>query len=83
MSIQLQLVGRYGCHLCEAMLDHLTVLRDEFDFEVKEIDVTGNDELERQYGLKVPVLICQEQEICHYTLDVKRFRELMNHLNNT
>lgn len=82
MSIQFQLIGRYGCHLCEDMKDHLAILKDELDFEVTEIDINGNAELERLYGLKVPVLMSQEQEICHYTLDVERFRGLVNQLNN-
>ena len=81
MSIQFQLIGRYGCHLCEDMMDHLAILKDELDFEVTEIDINGNAELEQLYGLKVPVLMCQEQEICHYTLDVERFRGLVNQLN--
>ncbi len=82
MSIQLQVYSRYGCHLCEEMLEHLRLLMGEYDFEVTEIDIAGNSDLEKQYGLKVPVLICQEQEICHYSLDVKHFRDIMNRLVN-
>jgi len=82
MSIQLQVYSRYGCHLCEDMLEHLSLLKGEFNFEVTEIDIVGNDELEKQYGLKVPVLVCQEREICHYHLDVKQFRDFMNQVVN-
>jgi len=82
MSIQCQVYSRYGCHLCEEMLEHLRLLKDEYDFEVIEIDINGNSDLEKRYGLKVPVLICQEQEICHYSLDVKKFRAIMNRLVN-
>ena len=37
----------------------------------KSIDIDGNPELESLYGLKVPVLMAEEREICHYTLDFK------------
>ncbi len=82
MSIQLQVYSRYGCHLCEEMLEHLRLFKEEYNFEVSEIDIAGNSDLEKRYGLKVPVLIYQEEEICHYSLDVKNFRAIMNRLVN-
>ncbi len=77
MSVQFQVYSRYGCHLCDEMLEHLNVFANEYDFELTVIDITGKDDLERQYGNKVPVLVCQQQEVCHYHLDVNRFREIM------
>jgi thiol-disulfide isomerase/thioredoxin len=76
MSVQFQVYIRYGCHLCDEMLEHLNILAREYDFDVTAIDITGKDDLERLYGNKVPVLMCQQQEVCHYSLDVQRFREL-------
>ena len=77
MSVQFQVYIRYGCHLCDEMLEHLKILGSEYHFNVSVIDITGKDDLERLYGNKVPVLVCQQQEVCHYHLDVPRFRELM------
>lgn len=48
-------------------------LQAEFDLEL--ITINNSPELERQYGTKVPVLLEQSEEICHYFLDEKRLRE--------
>ncbi len=80
MSVQFQVYIRYGCHLCDEMLEHLEILANEYEIDVSTIEITGKDDLERQYGNKVPVLVCQQQEVCHFYLDVKRFRELMGKL---
>jgi len=77
MSHQFQVYMRYGCHLCDEMLEHLHILAKEYDFDVTATDITGKDDLERRYGTKVPVLMYQQQEVCHYHLDVNRFRKLM------
>jgi len=52
-------------------------LRDRFEME--RIIINDVPELESQYGTKVPVLLEQSAEICHYFLDEKRLRE---HLSN-
>ena len=42
--------GRTGCHLCEDALTVLQSMKIELDFEIKEILIDGNEELERMYG---------------------------------
>lgn len=61
--------SREGCHLCEAMIDEIQTLRLPGGFEVAIVDVDGNDELKQRFGLLVPVLTCEGDEICHYFLD--------------
>ena len=82
MTVRFEVYIRYGCHLCEEMIEHLNLLKNEYDFDISAIDITGKDDLEQQYGLRVPVLVWQQQEICHYALDVKKFRVLMNQVTN-
>ncbi len=66
---------RQGCHLCDEMADLLEhhPLRDHF--EVEPVVINNRAQLESQYGTKVPVLLEQSEEICHYFLDEKRLRE--------
>jgi glutaredoxin len=45
-----------GCHLCERALEQLRGLRDELDFELREIDITGDPELEAGYREWLPVV---------------------------
>ena len=77
MSVQFQVYVRYGCHLCDEMLQHLNVLASEYDFDLVAIDINGKDELEKQYGDKIPVLVYRQQEVCRYILDEQRFRQIM------
>jgi len=69
--------GRSHCHLCQNMLDELKELCSEFGFSIQTIDIDGDPELERLYGQKVPVLMAEDQEICHYTLDFKSLKEFL------
>ena len=45
-----------GCHLCERARAVLAALREEVAFELREVDVTGDDELEAQYREFLPVV---------------------------
>lgn len=69
-SLQFQVYSRSGCHLCEEMIEHLNVLKCEHLFDFDVVEITGDDALEALYGVKVPVLVCNGREVCHYYLDV-------------
>jgi len=70
LSQQFQVYSRTGCHLCEEMIEHLNLLKHEHVFDFDIVEITGDDTLEEQYGVKVPVLMFNDKEICHYFLDV-------------
>jgi len=69
LLLTLTLLGRTYCHLCDDMLAALKPYRERYGFELNVIDVDADVELERAYGEKVPVLLLDEREICHYYLD--------------
>jgi len=77
MSLLFQVYSRPGCHLCEDMIDHLNALKEEQAFRIEVIEITGNSFLEEQYGLKVPVLMHDDQEICRYFLDVTKLNDYL------
>lgn len=43
--------------------------QQRFGFQLEVVDIGDDEELERRYGEKVPVLTCDDQEVCHYFLD--------------
>ena len=45
-----------GCHLCERALEQLQSLREELDFELREVDIAGDPELEARYREWLPVV---------------------------
>ena len=65
----LQLFMNAYCHLCDEMKAELESLRDRYGYSIEYIDIEGNQALEDRLGEKIPVLMAQEKEICHYHLD--------------
>lgn len=56
MSIQLTLITRRDCHLCEDMAAVIKQVAPRFDAEVETQDVDGDPELRAQHTDDVPVL---------------------------
>lgn len=46
--------------------------RHQLQFDIEVVDVDLNATLESRYGDKVPVLLHDDKEICHYFLDEAR-----------
>lgn len=69
--IVLTLYSRPDCHLCEVMAGQLEpLLRGRAELRV--VDISGSLELKRRYGLRIPVLAGEGEELCHYRLDRER-----------
>lgn len=51
------------------MVAALKELQAQFRFHVNLVDVDSNAELLAQYGERIPVLIADGEEICHFHLD--------------
>jgi glutaredoxin len=45
-----------GCHLCERALAQVRELRQELDFELREVDIGGDEALEAAYREWIPVV---------------------------
>lgn len=65
----LELFGNRYCHLCDEMRHALEPWRKRYGFELSFVDIEGNAVLERRFGERIPVLMLQGREICHYFLD--------------
>ena len=64
----LTVYSRNYCHLCDEMIAALRELQGRFHFQLAVVDVDGDPALERRYGERVPVLVCDGLELCHYRL---------------
>jgi thiol-disulfide isomerase/thioredoxin len=69
VSKVLTLYGRTYCHLCDDMAALLAPIADEHGFTIRMVDVDASPELEARYGERVPVLVHDGDELCHYFLD--------------
>jgi hypothetical protein len=58
------------------LLDELTPLLDE-GVAVEIVDISQDPDLTRRYGLRIPVLSCNGEEISGYPLQVDRVRSFL------
>jgi len=67
-------VGR-DCHLCQIAREELERLRGELSFQVAEIDITGDPELERRYREWLPVIELDGRRLSVYRVEDDVLRE--------
>jgi Glutaredoxin-like domain (DUF836) len=66
----LTLLTRADCGLCEQMLQELAALRLRHALPpLTLLDVDSERELQRRWGLKIPVLLLDEIPVCNARLD--------------
>jgi len=68
------LYGGEGCHLCERAKAQLVELRDELGFELVEIAIDGDPELESRYRELIPVVEIDGERVCTYYVQPEPFR---------
>ena len=71
------LYSRPGCHLCDAARDLLLAERSRTWFELVEVDVAGDDLLEREYGIRIPVVTVDGLERFEISVDAGELETLV------
>ena len=51
--------------------------RERLGFAFEEIDIEGDDELELEYGIRIPVVEVDEEEAFEITVDAARLARLV------
>jgi hypothetical protein len=66
----LTLLTRAECGLCEDMLNELQALSARHVLPpLRLLDVDSDRELQRRYGMKIPVLLLDDAPVCSVRLD--------------
>jgi glutaredoxin len=68
------LYSRPGCHLCEEMKAVIERVARATPFALDEIDISGDPELERLYGLEIPVLLVDGRKAAKYRVTEEQLR---------
>ena len=63
------LYARPGCHLCDDARAVIEAARAEVAFAFQEIDIESDDALVRDYGLRIPVVAVDGQELFEISVD--------------
>jgi len=71
------LYSRAGCHLCDVARETLLSSRDRLGFDLAEVDIEGDDELELEYGIRVPVVDVDGEEAFEITVDPAELARLV------
>ncbi len=71
------LFGKPDCHLCDEARAVVLAVRDQREFELREVDISRDPALRRQYGERIPVVAVDGRERFQYHVDHERLRELV------
>ena len=63
-----------GCHLCERALAQVRVLHEELGFELEEVAIDGDPELEAAYRELIPVVEIDGERAFTYYVHEAAFR---------
>jgi glutaredoxin len=63
------LYGKPGCHLCDDARELVERVRAEHPFELREVDISLDPELNREYGERIPVLELDGEELFEFHVE--------------
>jgi hypothetical protein len=69
--------SRPGCHLCDEARKVIVALRARVPFVFEEVDVSGDDDLELAYGVRIPVVLVDEAERFEIAVDAEALEEAL------
>jgi hypothetical protein len=61
--------SRPDCHLCEQLIGELAALLPAGSYALDVVDVDADPQSRRRWGLKIPVLLLDDELVCHGRLD--------------
>ncbi|MEA2520793.1 MAG: hypothetical protein QOI81_439 [Actinomycetota bacterium] len=75
--MQVTLFSRPGCHLCDVARGVIVAERRRSAFDLVEVDISTEDALELEYGIRIPVVLIDGVEAFEIDVDAERFRALV------
>jgi len=76
--VKVTLFSRPGCHLCDVARGVILAAQERTAFDLVEVDVSTQDVLELEYGIRIPVVLIDGEEAFEIEVDAERFRALVN-----
>lgn len=77
MPLKLTLYCRRNCPLCEEMKAVVREIGADLPLELEEVDVDRSRDLKKRYGLDVPVLALDGEELARHRVTAGALREAL------
>ena len=77
MAGRVVMYSRSTCHLCDQARAVIQAEHDRTPFGFEEVFIDGDDSLERDYGLRVPVVEVDGAEQFEFVVDPQRLAQLV------
>jgi glutaredoxin len=71
------LYTRPGCHLCDVARETVLSLRERLGFDFAEVDIEADEELELEYGIRIPVVEIDGEERFEISVDPAELTRLV------
>ena len=81
MQKTVKLYSRPRCHLCENAREILEDLQQNFDFIIEEINIDLDDALVEKYGITIPVVELDGEELQYGIVNKKFISEAFTRKN--
>jgi glutaredoxin len=81
VSAQVVLYTAEGCHLCQKARATLADLATEVEFDLREVDITGDPALEAEYRAWIPVVEIDGRRRFTYYVQPEPFRRAVAQAN--
>jgi glutaredoxin len=75
ITAEITVYSRPDCHLCADAMAALRVLQDELGFGLTELDIDGDEALQRAYFERIPVIALDGEELFDHFIDESLLRE--------
>ena len=69
--------SRPGCGLCDEARELIQAQRVRTPFDYREVDISVDDALELEYGIRVPVVLVDGRELFEIQVDARRLAEAL------
>ena len=76
--IKITLLTAPNCHLCEDAENLLKKLRIQIPYEIETIDIHTNSDYHNKYKNDIPVILINDEVICHHYVNLKKIRDIIN-----
>jgi len=72
------LYSRPRCGLCDEARRTILAVRERILFDLREVDISGDDALELEYGIRIPVVLVDGEERFEIRVDPRALEEAVS-----